>query len=59
MTSGSKVMCRKIVDTPWPIYRDFTVHEILFGEVMSFLNLDLTWTSNEKYELVLKKYLIF
>jgi len=25
MTSGSEVMCRKKVDTPWSIYRDFTV----------------------------------
>jgi len=25
MASGSKVMCRKKVDTPWSIYLDFTV----------------------------------
>ena len=25
MTSGSEVMCRKKVDTPWSIYRVFTV----------------------------------
>jgi len=26
MASGSRVMCRKEVDTPWSIYRDFTVN---------------------------------
>ncbi len=25
MTRGSEVMCRQKVDTPWSIYRDFTV----------------------------------
>jgi len=25
MASGSKVKCRKKVDTPWSIYRDFAV----------------------------------
>ncbi len=27
MTSGSEVMCRKKVKTPWSIYRDFAVAE--------------------------------
>jgi len=26
MTSGSEVISRKKVNTPWSIYRDFTVH---------------------------------
>jgi len=30
MTSGSEVMCRKKVDTPWSIYRVFTVPIIYF-----------------------------
>jgi hypothetical protein len=36
MTSGSEVMCRKKVDTPWSIYRDFTVH-INFSHYVSIL----------------------
>ena len=29
MTSSSEVMCRKKVNTPWSIYRDFTVSKSL------------------------------
>ena len=48
MASGSKVMCRKKVDTPWSIYRDFTVYSYkkkceikvvkTYPEVLSFKN---------------------
>jgi len=39
MASGSKVMCRKKVDTPWSIYRDFTVHSIVFHQVGRLLDM--------------------
>jgi len=33
MTSGSKVMCRKKVDTAWSIYRVFTVPNNVGAEI--------------------------
>jgi hypothetical protein len=31
----SEVMCRKKVDTPWSIYRDFTVYHLLKRKLKS------------------------
>ncbi len=38
MTSGSEVMRRQKMDTPWSIYRDFTVVFLLFKFLKQILN---------------------
>jgi len=46
MTSGSEVMCRKKVDTPWSIYRVFTVPKKRLG-----LGLGLSWKVCDKLDI--------
>ncbi len=47
MTSGSKIMCRQKVDTPWCIYRDFTVRKI-YKKVTKNSNLLIVTSTNDR-----------